>query len=186
MHQSTHIKNDTSNDMADDDFTIIKKQNLNMDEECEEREIREREMNERKIYDVSKVAYNKKLHRERKRVVKHLSKQSPNPNDNSSTGISSSYMAKSNFNIDIQDLRTKEDAQVVLDLSSVECAMLTLLQRAKLFVKLYYQESKSSRNKGIKNVKFKKGSNQIISEHTLPTKNQLIKILKEQLHMDYR
>ena len=47
-------------------------------------------------------------------------------------------MIKSNFIEDIQELKGPEDANVVLAFDSTECVFLTLMQRAKLFVKLKY------------------------------------------------
>jgi len=61
------------------------------------------------------------------------------------------------------------------------------MQRAKLFVKLRYQQHRLFKAKElVRAVKFKRQSNVMINESTLPTKSQLIKVLKEELHLDYR
>ena len=63
-----------------------------------------------------------------------------------------------------------------------------MMQRAKLFVKLKYSEgSKSMSLKDkVRAVKFKRQSNVMINEQSLPTKSMLIKIAKEELFVDYR
>lgn len=62
---------------------------------------------------------------------------------------------------------------------------LSILERAKLFVKLYYETKFISEEKLIKKLKFKKQKNLMINEQTLPSKNQLINILKNELHLNY-
>jgi len=54
--------------------------------------------------------------------------------------------------------------------------------RAKLCVKLLYGGSKNK----IRSIKFKKSSNVMINESTMPSKSLLIKIVKEKLFLDYR
>ena len=60
------------------------------------------------------------------------------------------------------------------------------MQRAKLFVKLKYSHANTNIKEKVRSIKFKKLSNVMINDQTLPTKGQLIKILKEQLFVDYR
>ena len=55
-----------------------------------------------------------------------------------SAAAAAAQMIKSNFIEDIQELKGPDDAQVVLAFDSTECVFLTLMQRAKLFVKLKY------------------------------------------------
>jgi len=75
-------------------------------------------------------------------------------------------MKKSNFLEDIQKLQTSEDAQVLLEFDSTECVELSLIQRAKLFVKLKYSlELRSQKLKqAIGTLKFKKTSNLMIND----------------------
>jgi hypothetical protein len=62
------------------------------------------------------------------------------------------------------------------------------MQRAKLFVKLNYQAERAgmSLKEKVRTIKFKRQSNILINDNTLPTKSQLIKICKERLFIDYR
>lgn len=68
----------------------------------------------------------------------------------------------------------------------MECVFLSLMQRAKLFVKLYYQAKCKRIKDSVRNLKFKKQPNVTINEATLPTKTQLIKILREDLFVEHQ
>lgn len=98
-----------------------------------------RELEHERAYQATNREYKK-----RQRCVRKRDKKGEDKLSNGSTGQSSSaaaaaiQMIKSNFIEDIQELKTPEDAQIVLAFNSVQCVFLTLMQRAKLFVKLKY------------------------------------------------
>lgn len=151
-----------------------------------EAELIKREVLQQFDYDASNTLFKKKMRCVRKRDRKEHDKlSSTSGTSNSATAIG--HILKSNFNPDIQSLESVEDSKVVLQFDSVECALLTLMQRAKLFVKLRYQRHRLFKAMElVRAVKFKRQSNVMINESTLPTKGQLIKILKEELYLDYR
>ncbi|CDW89905.1 UNKNOWN [Stylonychia lemnae] len=131
-------------------------------------------------FDLFQKIYYKTRKTHRKRDAKKSSKMSTG----STSADGSTSLLKTNYMLEIQDLRTKEDAEILLDFTSIECFLLTLLQRAKLFVKLKYSDSDLISS--IKEIKFKRTSNVLINDSILPSKLALIKICKEKLQIDYR
>ncbi|TNV74091.1 hypothetical protein FGO68_gene13547 [Halteria grandinella] len=147
----------------------------------------EREIFEAQQYLASNQLYKQKLKCTRRRALKQEDKLS----NGSTTGNSQSEVTvfqkmNSNFQMDIQSLTGPEHGKIVLSLDSQECVFLSLLQRAKLFVKLIYSQKCKTLKETVRNIKFKKQSNVFISDSTLPNKSQLIKIVKDELFLDYR
>ena len=122
---------------------------------------------------MSNARYKKKMRYIRKREKKLDDKLSNgSTTGQSNAAAAAAQMIKSNFIEDIQELRAPEDAQVVLAFDSTECVFLTLMQRAKLFVKLKYSHDLRAQklNQAMRSVKFKKTVNVMVNDQTLPTK----------------
>jgi len=56
-------------------------------------------------------------------------------------------LVKANLIKEIQELRSEEDAKIVLDFDIAETEQLTLLERAKLFVKLKYTSTNKEKKR---------------------------------------
>jgi hypothetical protein len=123
---------------------------------------------------LSNARYKKKMRYIRKREKKMDDKLSNgSTTGQSNAAAAAAQMIKSNFIEDIQELWAPEDAQVVLAFDSTECVFLTLMQRAKLFVKLKYSHDLRGQkvNQAMRSVKFKKTVNVMVNDQTLPTKS---------------
>eukprot|EP00347_Sterkiella_histriomuscorum_P010411 403376406 len=131
-------------------------------------------------YDQLNKEYHKSLRTNRKRDNKQARKMSSG--STSADGQAAFY--KTNFKKQIQDLITKDDTNIVLDFLALDSKCISLIERAKLFVKLKYSEKDFISE--IRAIKFKQTVNNMISNNLLPKKSTLIQICKEELQIDYR
>ena len=102
--------------------------------------------------------------------------------------LSSSLTTKANFLPELQSLKDTSSWRIAVDFDAVETSQLSLLERARLFVKLRHSngmEAKSSAKAMCNEIKFKTVRNTMISEAVLPAKSQLIKVSKEVYSMDH-
>ena len=81
-------------------------------------------------------------------------------------------------------MKGENDARLVLDFDVIETSSLTLLERAKLFIKLKFggdkgdkkRDTKQSLKEIISNIKHKTTRHNMISDSVLPTKKRLLTI----------
>ena len=95
------------------------------------------------------------------------------------------FLVKGNLIAELQNLT---DERIILDFDSIETNQLSLLERARLFVKLKFSKpdaSNSSLSAQLTQVKHKKTRHLMVSDSVLPSKQALIKICREKLNIEH-